>query len=221
MQLSNGKTIRKKQESSADMLPLNENWELSFEENKGAPANVHFDKLMPWNEHSEFGIKYFSGTATYSKSIQLDKSQLNNKRIVLDLGQVKNSAAISVNGKLVKLMWYPPFKVDITDFCQKGENVLEVEVTNLWLNRIIGDKYLPEDCKWGPMREFTYVTPNLKIGRNLLEIPEWVKNNTERPNKERVTFCVLDFFEKEKPLLPSGLIGPAQITIEEVVMLKN
>lgn len=218
--LKNGKTLIREQKKDSDKILLDENWNLEFEENRGAPYKAHFDKLISWNEHSEFGVKYFSGTAKYKKAFQLDKKQVKSKRIILDLGLVENLATVSVNNTLVKVLWNPPFTLDITNYCKEGKNVLEVAVTNLWLNRIIGDKYEPEDCIWGPMREFTYVTPNPKIGRNLLEIPEWVKNNTPRPSKNRITFSTMDFFQKDTPLLPSGLIGPVKISIDEIWKLK-
>lgn len=220
--LKNNETYTFKQKKVAQKLMLNDNWEVRFQENRGAPSSAHFNELISWPLHNDLGIKFFSGTANYSKSFRLNSKQLkSNKRIMLDLGEVKNIATITVNGKLVQLIWKAPFVSDITDFCTAGKNQLEVTITNLWPNRIIGDKTEPEDCTWGPMRSYFYVPSNPKVGRNMLEIPDWVKNNTPRPSKNRVTFCTMDFFEKDTPLLPSGLIGPVQIVIEDIWKVKE
>jgi hypothetical protein len=216
------KTITKKQDKEAEKILLNDNWNVHFQENLGAPSSAHFEKLISWPVHSDSGIRFFSGTASYKKSFQLNSKQLKtNKRVFLDLGKVKNVATITVNQKKVVVIWKPPFSVDITDYCKARENELEVTVTNLWPNRIIGDKIEPEDCVWGPVRDFPYTKPAPMIGRNLQEIPQWVINKTERPSKNRITFCTMDFFEKDTPLLASGLIGPVQISIEDIWDLKN
>jgi hypothetical protein len=139
--LQNDKTVTKTLKNAAQTLLLNDNWDVNFQENRGAPATAHFDKLISWPNHNDSGIKFFSGTARYSKSIQLNSKQLkSSKRIMLDLGVVKNVATIKVNKKEVAVIWKVPFAADITDYCTAGENDLEVTVTNLWPNRIIGDK---------------------------------------------------------------------------------
>ncbi|MFV5688033.1 glycosyl hydrolase [Flavobacterium sp. ZT3R25] len=216
------KTITKKQDKEAEKMLLNDNWDVRFQENSGTPSAAHFEKLISWPLHSDSGIRFFSGTAHYNKSFQLHSKQLkSNKRILLDLGKVKNIATITVNQKKVVVIWKPPFSVDITDYCKAGENQLEVMVTNLWPNRIIGDKTEPEDCEWGPIRDFPYVKPVPIIGRNLQTVPEWIINKTARPSINRITFCTMDLFEKDTPLLASGLIGPVQINIEDIWDLKN
>lgn len=217
LSLQNNQTLTKIQKNIIQTILLTDNWDVHFQENRGAPASAHFDNLISWPLHTNSGIKFFSGTARYNKSFQLNSRQLkSSKRIMLDLGVVKNVATVTVNKKEVAVIWKAPFVADITDYCIAGENELEIAVTNLWPNRIIGDKTEPEDCLWGPMRSYTYVSGSPKVGRNMLEIPEWVKNNTERPSKNRISFCTMDFFEKDTPLLPSGLIGPVQITVEDV-----
>jgi len=215
-------SITKKQKKEAETILLNDNWDVRFQENLGAPPTTHFNKLISWPLHTDPGIRFFSGTATYKKSFQLNSKQLKtNKRLFLDLGKVKNVATVTVNNKKIALIWKPPFSVDITDCCVSGENQLEVIVTNLWPNRIIGDKVEPEDCVWGPIRDFPYVKPVPIIGRNLQVVPDWVINKAQRPSKNRITFCTMDFFEKDTPLLASGLIGPVQINIEDIWDLKN
>ena len=86
------------------------------------------------------GVKYFSGTGTYTKTIQAPADWFSNgARLWLDLGSVKNLAEVIVNGKSLGIVWKAPFRVDVTDALKPGANALEVKVTNLWVNRLIGD----------------------------------------------------------------------------------
>lgn len=218
LKLNDGSIKEIEIEKNADTILVNNNWHIKFPKNLGAPESANFEKLISWTEHDNPGIKYFSGTAHYSNQFSLNKEQLNvNKQIVLNLGEVKNIASVTINNKKVRVLWNPPFTLDITKYCKLGDNKIEVDVTNLWPNRIIGDKAEPEDCEWGPMRDFPYVEPVPMIGRNLQKVPDWVKNKTERPSKNRITFCTVDFFNKETPLLASGILGPVQIIVEELI----
>ncbi|WP_163711372.1 glycosyl hydrolase [Mangrovibacterium lignilyticum] len=137
-------------------------WEVSFQAGRGAPAESTFDSLTSWTEKADAGIKYFSGTAGYKNSFKLEAKQ-EGSRIVLDLGDVKNLAEVFVNGVNCGIVWKTPFKVDITDAVQTGENQLEVQVTNLWVNRLIGD------MQAGVTEKITYTTmPFYKADSSLL-----------------------------------------------------
>ncbi len=116
-------------------------WQLRFPENWGAPSHVQFDQLASWTESSDPGVKYFSGTATYSKSLNVPAAWLKpGARILLDLGTVKEMAQLSINGVPVnEILWKPPFEADITRMLKPGANQIDVKVTNLWPNRMIGD----------------------------------------------------------------------------------
>jgi hypothetical protein len=61
-------------------------------------------------------------------------------RFFLDLGTVHNVAEVLVNGGSAGIAWKAPYKVDITDFVKTGSNRLEIRLSNLWPNRLIGDK---------------------------------------------------------------------------------
>lgn len=116
-------------------------WNVGFQANRGAPAQARFDALSSWTTSSEPGIRYFSGTATYATSFNAPRDWLaKNARLRLDLGDVKNIAEVSVNNKVVGVAWKAPFVVDVTDAIESGSNRLEIKVTNLWPNRMIGDK---------------------------------------------------------------------------------
>ncbi|GAB2606376.1 glycosyl hydrolase [Spirosoma areae] len=114
------------------------NWKVSFQEGRGAPAQTQFNQLASWSENTDAGIKYFSGTATYENTVNVP-TVAKNKQYVLDLGEVKNMAEVLVNGKNVGIAWKKPFQVDITDALKSGQNTVQIKVTNLWVNRLIGD----------------------------------------------------------------------------------
>jgi hypothetical protein len=119
-------------------------WAVSFDPKWGGPANANFDKLISWTTRPEDGIKYYSGTATYHKSFDLPL-ELRGKhpKLALDLGDVKYVAQVRLNGKNLGPVWTKPFRVDITDAVMPTGNILEIDVANLWPNRIIGDSLLP------------------------------------------------------------------------------
>ncbi len=120
-------------------------WNLAFPPKLGAPATATFDRLMSWTESSDDGVKYFSGTATYEKDIEIPAAYLGTgRKLFLDLGTVKNLAEVMINGKSLGILWKEPFRVDITDAAKSGTNKLVIRVTNLWPNRMIGDQKLPE-----------------------------------------------------------------------------
>ena len=116
-------------------------WDLSFESNLGAPAKITLDKLTSWNDSSDEGVKYFSGKGTYTKTIDATADwSAKGAHVWLDLGDVKNLAEVSVNGKPLGIVWKTPYRVDITPALKPGKNAVEIKVTNAWVNRIIGDR---------------------------------------------------------------------------------
>jgi len=123
------------------LLELQGPWPVSFEEGRGAPASASFDQLLSWPQSDNPGIRYFSGAATYSKQVSVPRTWLApGRRVLLDLGEVRELATVSVNGTEVGTAWHAPYRVDITDALQPGENKIEIRVVNLWPNRLIGDK---------------------------------------------------------------------------------
>ena len=120
---------------------LNQNWDVRFEPDRGAPPSAHFDRLTSWSENANVGVKYFAGTATYSKTIEIPQSALTpGARLWLDLGDVKDIADVRINGKDLGIAWKTPFRIDATDALRAGTNQIEIQVTNLWVNRLIGDQ---------------------------------------------------------------------------------
>ena len=119
-------------------------WEVDFEKEKRGPAQtVVFKTLTDWSLSTNDQIKYFSGTATYKNKFQ-NAGVEKGKRLLVDLGKVGVMARVKINGKEAGGVWIAPYIIDITDFAAIGENTIEIEVVNVWYNRLIGDRKLPE-----------------------------------------------------------------------------
>jgi hypothetical protein len=153
---------------------------------------------MPLQQHPDDGVKYFSGTATYRTSFQMKKSELKGKALFLDLGQVYVIARVRLNGQDLGIVWKNPYRVEITDAVKAGENVLEIEVANLWTNRLIGDAQTP------PLYE--------RSGMDSNKLPDWYLRGEPKPkNDGKVVYTVTDFYNADEPLYDSGLVGPVVI----------
>ena len=123
-------------------------WAISFAPNLGAPPGIELAQLESWTANQNEGVKYFSGTATYSKTIQAPRAWFRpGARIVLDLGMVNDLAEVSINGKALGTFWKAPYQLDVTEALKPGSNQVEIKVTNEWTNRLIGDRLGPADKK--------------------------------------------------------------------------
>ncbi|MBC2593666.1 hypothetical protein H5P28_05260 [Ruficoccus amylovorans] len=133
-------------------------WTVDFQPGRGAPDQIELPALASLSENSDEGVKYFSGVATYSRQITAPDAALKSKhgeRILLDLGEVQNVAEVTLNGKALPAVWKPPFRVDVTNVIQPGENTVEIKVANTWKNRLIADAALAPDERvtWTLFRE--------------------------------------------------------------------
>jgi hypothetical protein len=116
-------------------------WDVTFQANRGAPAKITLAKLGSWSDNPDAGVKYFSGAGTYTRTIQAPDAWFQpGARLWLDLGDVQNLAEVSVNGESLGIVWKTPFRVDATAAIKPGANTLEIKVTDLWVNRMIGDR---------------------------------------------------------------------------------
>ncbi|MDR3691896.1 MAG: glycosyl hydrolase [Fimbriimonas sp.] len=189
-------------------LDLGSNWRLTFPPHLGAPTSAFFGKLISWPTASDPGIKYFSGTATYSKAITVPANFIASSRAIrLNLGHVMNFATVILNGQTIATLWKPPFALDVTKYVRPGANRLEVKVTNLWPNRLIGDEQLPADVEW-------------TSDGHLAKWPDWLLNGKPRPKTGRIAFATWHFWSKDSPLLESGLIGPVSLQSAKKVTIR-
>ena len=124
-------------------------WEVAFDPAWGGPTNAEFAELSSWTQRPEAGIKYYSGTATYHKTFDLPEGS-NNKaqKLFLDLGNVKEVAEVRLNGQKLGILWCSPWRVDISKAVKATGNVLEIDVINLWANRVIGDLAQPKENRF-------------------------------------------------------------------------
>ncbi len=176
------------------LMVINSPWNVSFDLKWGGPKNAVFNKLEDWTLNKNEGIKYYSGIATYRNNINIPKKTMSDRNtdLFLDLGEVCNLARVRINGKDLGIIWTAPYQLNISDALHAGNNQIEIEVANLWPNRLIGDEQFPDDGikdnKW----------------------PEWLLKNQPRTSG-RYTFTTARFYKKDSPLLKSGLIGPVRL----------
>jgi hypothetical protein len=150
-------------EKSLKMIQnITEPWTVHFDPRWGGPETTVFSKLEDWTLRAEDGIKYYSGTATYNNKFTLTANV--GKRLFLDLGTVREIASVRVNGQLLGNVWCAPWRVDITQAAKPGTNTLEISVANLWVNRLVGDTFLPKG------QRFTRTNQN-KYSQNTLLHP--------------------------------------------------
>ncbi len=130
-------------------------WTVSFQPDRGALASTTLNSLTSWSENADSGVKYFSGVGTYTKTITAPESWFKSgAQVWLDLGDVRNMADVTVNGKPLGLVWHAPYHVDVTRAMKPGANEVVIKVTNAWVNRLIGDQQ-PNATKY----TFTVIHP--------------------------------------------------------------
>jgi hypothetical protein len=146
-------------------------WEVAFDPSLGGPRQMAtFTDLQDWSQRPEPGIKYYSGIATYHKTFDLPMNvEREGRPILLDLGVVHNMARVRLNGQDLGIVWCAPWRVDITQAVKAQDNRLEIDVANLWPNRLIGDKSLPPDQRIGwttfnPYRTHSPLLPSGLLG---------------------------------------------------------
>jgi hypothetical protein len=181
-------------------------WKVAFQEKRGAPASIELPELQSLHLNAEPGVKYFSGTATYTHELVVPADFLAaDRRVVLDLGRVEVLAEVEVNGRRAGLVWKEPYRLDITRAVHTGANVLEIRVTNLWPNRLIGDEQLPAEDTFGVSDE------RGAEAAGITRLPDWYSQSQPKPAGGRVTFTTWRFYDKDEPLFASGLLGPVQL----------
>lgn len=175
-------------------------WRVSFHANYGAVPSVILSKLISLHKHANFDVRHFSGTAAYQTAFSFSEKNVPVEQcILLHLGRVECIAEVKLNGKNLGILWKEPFVVDVTTAIRFGRNELEVAVANLWPNRMIGDEYLPAENSYDNNGFIT-------------QFPDWYLQNKAKPG-ERKTFAAWKPFQKNDPLLESGLLGPVRLFI--------
>ncbi len=182
---------------------------------------------MSGDRHADAGVRHFSGTATYTRSIEIPEDAIRKgRRIFLDLGRVEVLAGVKVNGKDLGVTWKEPYHVEITDAVKPGANAIELAVTNLWANRMIADAALPEegafvDGEW-PIGQRIAVDGKKTdvMARKITALPDWYKAGKSKPAGGRVTFTPWTFYQPHEALLDSGLLGPVRVVFADTVKVE-
>lgn len=138
-----------------ELCNLDDSWKVAFDPQWGGPSDVEFPKLINWIKSAEDGIKYYSGKATYRKKFDRNlksdntiKTFKNDERLFLDLGNVLDVAEVRLNGMKLGILWCAPWRVEITKSVKPANNLLEIDVINLWANRVVGDLNLPKEKRF-------------------------------------------------------------------------
>ena len=206
-QIASGETKTAQVSDVPKPFDLSSSWEVEFAFAQAKNIKQTFDNLTSWSNHENEAIQHFSGTASYKKEFVLSDDVLqDDKRIELDLGSVAVIAEVIVNGKNAGVLWKAPFRIPIDKFVKNGKNTIEVKVTNLWSNRLIGDEKLKLDYP--------------RKGNRAKPLPDWLVNETERPSK-RTTFASWNHYNKNDELKISGLLGPVQLIFFKTVKLEG
>lgn len=172
-------------------------WEVSFDTKWGGPKEIQFEELQDWTEHEMRGIRYYSGIALYKKTFNID--DLTNDNYYIDLGVVNDIARVKLNGKELGVIWCAPWRIEISGTVKEGNNELEIEVANRWINRLIGDRQEPDAN-----------VRTVKFENGLMGGKEYTTG--------RYTFTTqtgMRSFNFTEPL-PSGLLGP--VTIQKAIL---
>lgn len=200
---------------STSVLSVAGPWSVGFEPGLGAPSGViSMEKLRSWTGDAREGVKYFSGTAIYTKAFRVP-AMAKGRRFVLDLGEVGDLAQVRLNGKDLGTLWKPPYRIDVTETLKPGTNELRIAVTNEWTNRLIGDRLLPPDkrilASGPPVFARRPATPSARPQPPSVPpatVPDW-RNDGLSP---RIGGAHMGGFSilPQQPL-DSGLMGPVRI----------
>ena len=199
-------------------LAIESSWEIHFRAEDFYQATIATDSLFDWITHSTPQVKHYSGTAIYKTIFNIEKGFLKaDQEFQLDLGEVNVIAKVILNGKVVGLSWIAPHNFNITSTLQEGRNSLEIQLTNQWTNRLIGDEKLPNQTNYQVRRKKGFGPED--VGKDN-KMPAWFRTNQPLPEGPRKTFSAYSFQKATDELLPSGLLGPVRIAASKIIKRK-
>lgn len=128
---------------SIDTIKLEQPWRVKFNEKMGGPKEkIEMKRLMDWTSHTDRRIKYYSGTANYYYELEKEEVDDLEQQYYLKLKLLNGTAHVKINNRDVGTLWCSPWEIDLTSAIKTTEEkkiMLEVEVTNSLINRMIGD----------------------------------------------------------------------------------
>ncbi|WP_232824801.1 glycosyl hydrolase [Algibacillus agarilyticus] len=209
----NGQTKEISLNRAAPPQILTGNWQVSFNKKYGFDKTLTFNELTSWKDSDNDEVRAYSGTAVYQQSFELNAELVAAKGLRLDLGQVYDSAKVTLNGKDLGVSWMAPHHLDVTGIVQAGTNYLTVEVANTWLNRLITDEAYPDTSgffiKENKKEASGYAAGFFtKEDKKVAVMPKWYTNNQPKPASKRFSFVTNKLVTKDDPLIDAGLVGP-------------
>ncbi len=126
-------------------IDITDNWNISFNPELGGPKSFRLDKLISWSDIEEKGVKYYSGSAIYTRNFIIKEEVLSKRtEAYVDFGEIQEMGRVFINGNDCGIIWTPPYKARITPYLKTGTNTITVQVINTWNNRIVGDLINPD-----------------------------------------------------------------------------
>jgi len=180
-------------------------WTLKFLDGRGAPESITMPSLQLWNEQEHPDIRHYSGTVEYLNSFNLSAKPAAKETALLEIDEIYDIAEVFINNQSAGVIWKKPFHLDITPYLKTGKNDIKILVVNRWINRLIGDEYVPIDAK------YDLTGSKFSVGK-LLELPLWLNNKDVQRKDKRYTFATWKHYDKASPLVKSGLLGKVAVS---------
>lgn len=174
-----GKVTLEERTLASERVSL-QGWKVFFDPHLGGPGAVEMERLYDWTQSEDSGIRHYSGTAIYEKTVRLPKG----KRCRLQVDGLHDMARVVLNGQEVGTLWCAPYEMDLTPYVKRGKNVLRLEVTNTWANRMILDASLPDQERITHAFPEVYV-PNDSLKASGIDGEVWLEFGGETPNTGR------------------------------------
>ena len=189
---------------------LSGSWQVEFQGKYGLDKTFTFDNLINWKDSTNKAIQAYSGIASYRQTFTVNDDLIDDThQVYLDLGNVSDTAQVFINGKEVGVTWIAPFKLEVSDFLQRGDNDIRVDVASSWINRMITDEAYPDTSGlWDDK------------GNMVKTMPAWYTENKPLPQGKRQTFTTYKFINKTDPLVDAGLIGPVTLSAVKALELE-
>ncbi|GFD73795.1 hypothetical protein KUL113_32150 [Tenacibaculum sp. KUL113] len=186
---------------------LDSPWQVDFIKGVKKPNALALNELIDLSQHADEDVKYFSGTVRYETEFEMADDLPTSQSYLLNLGEAFQFARVRLNGHDLGLRMWAPYHFNISNIIRSGANRLEIEVTTLWPNRLIGDERLyPDTAAW---------KKNGYQGSQLTSFPKWLKGAAPEQPGSRSTFATWKHWNKDDELLPSGLLGPVSIMVQD------
>lgn len=147
-------------EDQLSIIDLTRDWQVSFDTAMGGPNTYSMKTLTSWPDIDLAGIKYYSGTAAYTKAFTVGEGLSKQTDAYIAFEDIQETARLFVNDNDCGILWAPPYRANITRYLKTGTNKIRIEVTNTWNNRIVGDLRNPD------RRAYTRTNAASKFGEN-------------------------------------------------------